>query len=88
MLPSGNLRANKPQNRRTALGRQLHHRCGHQGPAERDKMRQMIHMAPVLSDMPKAPALDSALLVTGRKRTAAAHARPEVHWLWMDFDRQ
>ena len=44
MLPSGNLRANKPQNRRTALGRQLRHRCGHQGPAERVKMRQMIHI--------------------------------------------
>ena len=38
--------------------------------------------------MPKAPVIDSALLVTGRKRTATAHARPEVHWLWMDFDRQ
>ena len=52
-------------------------------------MRQVIHdMAPVLSNMRKAPAIDSALLVTGRKRTATAHAQPEVHWLWMDFDRQ
>ena len=33
-------------------------------------------------------SFDLALLVTGRKRTATAHARPEVHWLWMDFDRQ
>ena len=40
------------------------------------------------NDSHKAPAIDSALLVTGRKRTATAHARPEVHWLWMDFDRQ
>ena len=79
MLPSGNLRANKPQNRRTALGRQLHHRLRRQGPAQREsKMRQIIHMAPVLSDMPKAPAIDLALLVTGRKRTATAHAWPEV----------
>ena len=79
VLPSGNLRANKLQNRRTALGRQLRHRLWRQGPAERVKMRQTIHMAPVLSDMRKAPAIYSALLVTGCKRTVTAHARPEVH---------
>ena len=79
MLPSGNLRANKPQNRRTALGRQLRHRLWRQGPAERVKMRQTIHMVPVLSGMRKAPAIDSALLVTGCKGAATAHARPEVH---------
>ena len=42
-------------------------------------MRQTIHMVPVLSGMRKAPAIDSALLVTGCKGAATAHARPEVH---------